>query len=154
MACLRCRTRAHANCWPGSRPTPDCWQISTKATTSPATEPRTGRRRGGSASLRRRPVGSAGPALRELPLTSPDFRRWWSEHQVDQHRHGTKRLDHPVAGGGGRVNIPRLSEPVRNSAVPLDRPKPSTHASGGSQAAKWSPTACCRYSRASRNVPT
>ncbi|PZR54101.1 transcriptional regulator [Xylanimonas oleitrophica] len=34
----------------------------------------------------------------ELSLASPEFRRWWSEHQVHQRSHGTKRLRHPVVG--------------------------------------------------------
>lgn len=34
----------------------------------------------------------------ELSLASPAFRTWWSEHQVHQRTHGTKRLHHPVVG--------------------------------------------------------
>ncbi|WP_129665000.1 helix-turn-helix domain-containing protein [Phytoactinopolyspora endophytica] len=34
----------------------------------------------------------------ELSLASPEFLRWWSEHQVHQRSHGSKRLRHPVVG--------------------------------------------------------
>lgn len=34
----------------------------------------------------------------ELSLASPEFRHWWSEHQVHRRTHGSKRLNHPVVG--------------------------------------------------------
>ncbi|WP_040795172.1 helix-turn-helix domain-containing protein [Nocardia higoensis] len=34
----------------------------------------------------------------ELSLASPEFRQWWSEHQVHQRTFGSKRLHHPVVG--------------------------------------------------------
>jgi transcriptional regulator with XRE-family HTH domain len=34
----------------------------------------------------------------ELSLASPEFRQWWSEHQVHQRTFGSKRLNHPVVG--------------------------------------------------------
>lgn len=34
----------------------------------------------------------------ELSLASPEFRRWWSDHQVHQRSHGSKRLHHPLVG--------------------------------------------------------
>jgi transcriptional regulator with XRE-family HTH domain len=34
----------------------------------------------------------------ELSARDDDFRRWWADHDVFQHDHGTKRYRHPVAG--------------------------------------------------------
>lgn len=34
----------------------------------------------------------------ELSVASPEFRQWWSEHQVHQRTFGSKRLVHPVVG--------------------------------------------------------
>ncbi|WP_193106690.1 helix-turn-helix domain-containing protein [Brachybacterium sp. FME24] len=34
----------------------------------------------------------------ELSLASPEFRSWWSQHQVHLRTHGTKRLHHPQVG--------------------------------------------------------
>ncbi len=34
----------------------------------------------------------------ELSVSSPEFRQWWSEHQVHQRTFGSKRLVHPVVG--------------------------------------------------------
>lgn len=34
----------------------------------------------------------------ELSLASPEFRQWWSQHQVHRRTFGSKRLRHPVAG--------------------------------------------------------
>ncbi len=31
-------------------------------------------------------------------MASPEFRQWWSEHQVHQRTFGSKRLVHPVVG--------------------------------------------------------
>ncbi|MFT3889023.1 MAG: helix-turn-helix transcriptional regulator [Arachnia sp.] len=38
----------------------------------------------------------------ELSMASPEFRKWWSEHQVHQRSYGTKRLLHPSVG---RVDV-------------------------------------------------
>jgi transcriptional regulator with XRE-family HTH domain len=42
------------------------------------------------------------PALNELigelTVKSPEFSRWWAEHDVLQRTHGTKRYRHPIAG--------------------------------------------------------
>ncbi|MEU3986403.1 helix-turn-helix transcriptional regulator [Streptomyces sp. NPDC026672] len=34
----------------------------------------------------------------ELTMKSEEFRRWWGDHRVTAHTHGTKRFDHPVVG--------------------------------------------------------
>ena len=34
----------------------------------------------------------------ELSVSSPEFRQWWSEHQVHQRTFGSKRLVHPIVG--------------------------------------------------------
>lgn len=34
----------------------------------------------------------------ELSVSSPEFRRWWSEHRVHQRTFGSKQLVHPVVG--------------------------------------------------------
>ncbi|GIF71283.1 helix-turn-helix domain-containing protein [Asanoa siamensis] len=34
----------------------------------------------------------------ELTAASPEFARWWAEHDVVQHRRGCKRYRHPVVG--------------------------------------------------------
>ncbi|GHI66196.1 transcriptional regulator [Streptomyces nojiriensis] len=34
----------------------------------------------------------------ELSASDPDFRRWWSEHDVYQPKYGSKRYRHPLAG--------------------------------------------------------
>ena len=34
----------------------------------------------------------------ELTVKSPEFSRWWSEHDVLQRSHGIKRYRHPIAG--------------------------------------------------------
>ena len=34
----------------------------------------------------------------ELTIKSPDFARWWSDHDVLRQTHGTKRYHHPVVG--------------------------------------------------------
>ena len=34
----------------------------------------------------------------ELSVRDEDFRRWWADHDVHRHAHGSKRLHHPVAG--------------------------------------------------------
>ena len=34
----------------------------------------------------------------ELALLDEDFRRWWADHDVHFHTHGTKRFRHPVVG--------------------------------------------------------
>ncbi|RSM78551.1 XRE family transcriptional regulator [Kibdelosporangium aridum] len=34
----------------------------------------------------------------ELSVRDADFRRWWADHDVFRHGHGTKRLHHPVVG--------------------------------------------------------
>jgi transcriptional regulator with XRE-family HTH domain len=36
--------------------------------------------------------------LEELEERSPEFRRWWEEHRVQQRTHGSKRMRHPRAG--------------------------------------------------------
>ncbi len=48
----------------------------------------------------------------ELSLASPEFRTWWSEHQVHQRSFGTKRLHHPVVG--------QLSVDFETFALPAD----------------------------------
>jgi hypothetical protein len=34
----------------------------------------------------------------ELSVKSPDFRRWWADHNVRERTHGTKRYHHPLVG--------------------------------------------------------
>ena len=34
----------------------------------------------------------------ELSVSSPEFRSWWAEHDVDTRCHGLKRFHHPVVG--------------------------------------------------------
>ncbi len=34
----------------------------------------------------------------ELSVTSPEFRRWWADHNVRERTHGTKRFHHPLVG--------------------------------------------------------
>lgn len=34
----------------------------------------------------------------ELSVKSPEFRRWWADHNVRERTHGTKRFHHPVVG--------------------------------------------------------
>ncbi len=34
----------------------------------------------------------------ELSVRDTDFRRWWADHDVHRHSHGTHRLHHPVVG--------------------------------------------------------
>jgi hypothetical protein len=34
----------------------------------------------------------------ELTIKSPQFRKWWDNHQVHQRTHGTKRMRHPDIG--------------------------------------------------------
>jgi transcriptional regulator with XRE-family HTH domain len=34
----------------------------------------------------------------ELSLASPEFARWWADHDVYEKTHGTKRIDHPEVG--------------------------------------------------------
>lgn len=34
----------------------------------------------------------------ELAVKSPEFRRWWADHNVRERSHGTKRFHHPVVG--------------------------------------------------------
>ncbi|GAA1914063.1 helix-turn-helix domain-containing protein [Streptantibioticus ferralitis] len=34
----------------------------------------------------------------ELAVKSPEFRRWWADHNVRERSHGTKRYHHPVVG--------------------------------------------------------
>lgn len=34
----------------------------------------------------------------ELAVKSPEFRRWWADHNVRERGHGTKRYHHPVVG--------------------------------------------------------
>jgi transcriptional regulator with XRE-family HTH domain len=34
----------------------------------------------------------------ELSLRDADFRRWWAEHNVFRHIHGTKHMHHPIVG--------------------------------------------------------
>jgi transcriptional regulator with XRE-family HTH domain len=42
------------------------------------------------------PLGQA--LVEELSARSTRFRAWWAEHRVYQRTHGSKRLNHPVAG--------------------------------------------------------
>src|SRR4029078_8263544 len=34
----------------------------------------------------------------ELSLKSPEFRRWWADHNVRERTHGTQRYHHPLVG--------------------------------------------------------
>jgi transcriptional regulator with XRE-family HTH domain len=34
----------------------------------------------------------------ELSVASPEFRRWWADHNVRERTHGTKRFHHPLVG--------------------------------------------------------
>ncbi len=34
----------------------------------------------------------------ELSVKSPEFRRWWADHNVRERTHGTKRYHHPLVG--------------------------------------------------------
>lgn len=34
----------------------------------------------------------------ELSVRSPEFRRWWADHNVRKHSTGTKHFHHPVVG--------------------------------------------------------
>ena len=34
----------------------------------------------------------------DLSIQSPEFRRWWAEHDVKERTHGTKRYRHPLVG--------------------------------------------------------
>jgi MmyB-like transcription regulator ligand binding domain len=33
-----------------------------------------------------------------LSIVSDDFREWWSTHDVETHRYGSKRYSHPLVG--------------------------------------------------------
>ncbi|WP_281216469.1 MmyB family transcriptional regulator [Nocardia xishanensis] len=34
----------------------------------------------------------------ELAVKSPEFRRWWADHNVRERSHGSKRYHHPLVG--------------------------------------------------------
>jgi transcriptional regulator with XRE-family HTH domain len=34
----------------------------------------------------------------DLSLQDPDFRRWWADHDVHRHTHGSKQFHHPLVG--------------------------------------------------------
>ncbi len=46
----------------------------------------------------RHPDDASSALVQELSSASPEFRRWWREHAVNQRAFGTKRLVHPMVG--------------------------------------------------------
>ena len=49
----------------------------------------------------------------ELSVKSPEFRRWWADHNVRERSHGTKRYHHPLVGD--------LTVDYESVALPGDR---------------------------------